>query len=320
MSISTVTYVTYVTVQEQITMSAAAPAKKEGLAALPGRMVISAMGGSVAATFCHPLDTLKVQMQVSGGVRYTSMADAAVQIVRREGMFRGLYAGISAAYMRQWTYGACRVGIFSQLMSMTGKDKDSVSFATKLGMGMVSGGIGAFVGTPAEMALVRMTADSKAPLAERKNYKHVFDCLARAAKTGGVRQMWAGADLTIARSMLLSSSMLASYSEIKGILHRAQPSMFPADGIVTMFCGTLIASVIANTVVNPVDVIKSRYQLRPSDYTGIVDCFRKSVQAEGMLVLYRGYVPAFIKLAPYTVISLIVTEQISIAVSGSSAV
>lgn len=83
-----------------------------------------------------------------------------------------------------------------------------------------------------------------------------FDCLARAAKTGGVRQMWAGADLTIARSMLLSSSMLASYSEIKGILHRAQPSMFPADGIVTMFCGTLIASVIANTVVNPVDVIK----------------------------------------------------------------
>lgn len=66
--------------------------------------------------------------------------------------------------------------------------------------------------------------------------------------------------------------------------------------------------------------LQSRYQLRPSDYTGIVDCFRKSVQAEGMLVLYRGYVPAFIKLAPYTVISLIVTEQISIAVSGSSAV
>eukprot|EP00038_Savillea_parva_P007786 m.172523 g.172523 ORF g.172523 m.172523 type:complete len:297 (-) comp13552_c0_seq1:1415-2305(-) len=290
------------------------------VADLPKKMAISAMGGTVAASFCHPLDTLKNHMQVRGAVQYTSVADAAVQIVRREGLYQGLYAGISAAYLRQWTYGACRVGIFSHLMSMTGQDKQSVAFTTKLGMGLVSGGIGSFIGTPAELALVRMSADSNAPPAERKHYRNVVDCLSRAAKKGGVVAMWAGATPTIIRAMLLSSTMLASYSEFKLMLHNAKPDMFAAEGLNTMFCGTMMASLVANTVINPFDVIKSRMQMRPDDYTGIADCFRKSIAQDGLTVLWRGFLPAFVKLAPYTVISLITTEKISVALTGKVAV
>lgn len=68
--------------------------------------------------------------------------------------------------------------------------------------------------------------------------------------------MWTGAGPTVARSMLLSASMLASYSEFKALLHRTQPSVFTQDGLLTMFCGTMMGSLVANTVVNPVDVIK----------------------------------------------------------------
>ena len=35
-------------------------------------------------------------------------------------------------------------------------------------MGMASGGIGSLVGTPAEVALVRMTADGKLPVEQRR--------------------------------------------------------------------------------------------------------------------------------------------------------
>lgn len=38
------------------------------------------------------------------------------------------------------------------------------NFLTKAGLGMVAGSIGAFVGTPAEVALIRMTADGRLPL------------------------------------------------------------------------------------------------------------------------------------------------------------
>lgn len=42
------------------------------------------------------------------------------------------------------------------------------NFLTKAGIGMVAGCAGAFVGTPAEVALIRMTADGRLPLGKKK--------------------------------------------------------------------------------------------------------------------------------------------------------
>ena len=36
-----------------------------------------------------------------------------------------------------------------------------MNFATKAACGMVAGGIGAFIGTPAEISLIRMTSDGR---------------------------------------------------------------------------------------------------------------------------------------------------------------
>ena len=54
-------------------------------------MVIAALGGMGAATVCHPLDTLRVNLQVDTAGRYTGMADAAVKITKRttKGTFVG---------------------------------------------------------------------------------------------------------------------------------------------------------------------------------------------------------------------------------------
>ena len=70
-----------------------------GSVPLPTRMVLGAVAGMGAATCCHPLDVLRVQMQTEG-VQYKGTVDAAVQIFRRSGMRDGLYAGVSAAYLR----------------------------------------------------------------------------------------------------------------------------------------------------------------------------------------------------------------------------
>lgn len=49
----------------------------------------------------------------------------------------------------------------------------------KIGFGVIAGAIGAFVGTPAEVALIRMTADGRLPPEKRRNYKNVIDALIR---------------------------------------------------------------------------------------------------------------------------------------------
>ena len=68
-----------------------------------------------AATFCHPLDVIRVQMQTDG-VQYKNTFDAATSIYRRAGLLNGLYAGVSAAYLRQWMYGSFRIGIYAYLL------------------------------------------------------------------------------------------------------------------------------------------------------------------------------------------------------------
>jgi len=298
--------------------------------ALPTRMVLSAMAGMGAATICHPLDVIRVQMQTFS---YRNTFHAASSIYQSSGLVNGLYAGVSAAYLRQWLYGSCRMGIYSYLLEQEkikhGGNADKISFGSKLAMGSLSGGIGSFVGTPSEVALVRMSADSKLPPAERRNYTSVANCLKRIASEEGVTKLWRGATPTVARATLLSSCQMGVTSQAKIFLSK-QEQYFGKNGqwlggLPMMFCATLCSSFCANVVANPFDVLKSRIQQSPVDaqgkplYNGMGDCFLKSVKSEGVLVLWRGFTPAFVKLAPYTIISLTLVDKLTKAVTGKEA-
>lgn len=302
--------------------------------ALAVKMVIAAFSGMGAATICHPLDVIRVQMQTEG-TSYENAKDCANQIVERDGLKKGLYAGISAAYLRQWLYGSCRIGIYAFLLEQkmsknveAGLDKNKIAFASKLLMGMTSGGIGSFVGTPSELALVRMSNDSKLAENQRRNYKNVGDCVVRIANEEGFTKLWTGARVTVIRAMVLSACALGFTSEIK--LKLTSTGLFGADGqsyggIPLLFVATLFSSFIANIFSNPFDVVKSRMQNQKADkdgkkhYKSMTDAFVKILAEEGVLKLWAGFVPAFLKLAPYTIISLTLAEKITMAVTGKAA-
>lgn len=315
---------------------------------LPLRMVMSAFAGMGAATACHPLDVLRIQMQIkSQDVQYRNTWDCGVQVYKKGGV-KALYAGVTAAYLRQWLYGSCRMGIYSYLFNGFKRDNPGKvpSFNLKLGYGALSGSIGAFVGTPSELALVRMGADSKLPKEQQRNYKNVFDCILRVTKEEGVVTLWKGATVTVIRAAVMGSALMGLTSQAKEAI--AQRKWLREEGIPIMFWSATAASVVANLFTMPFDVVKSRLQQMPSStakqpsgstakqpsslagqlsslakeeplYRGMIDCATKSVRGEGVLVLWSGFTPAFIKLAPYTVISLILLEKITLAVTGTNA-
>lgn len=287
-----------------------------------------------AATFCHPLDVVRVQMQTAG-LHYNGTFDAATKIYARAGVIEGLYAGISAAYLRQWMYGSFRIGIYAYLLEQTrnenvrhGKEKNDIAFSRKLMMGCISGGIGSFIGTPSELALVRMSADNKLPVAERRNYSNVVDCIIRVSQEEGPSKLWRGATPTVLRATLLGSAQMGVTSEVKSKLSASGffgPNGQNFYGLPMMFCSTLVSSFVANVVANPLDVIKSRLQSMPVDpngkamYTSMTDCLIKSVRSEGVMVLWSGFVPAFVKLAPYSIISLTLVDKLTKAFTGKEA-
>ena len=47
----------------------------------------------------------------------------------------------------------------------------------KAAAGLTAGGLGALVGSPADLTLIRMQADSTLPAASRRNYKGVGDAM-----------------------------------------------------------------------------------------------------------------------------------------------
>lgn len=298
------------------------------------KMVIAAFSGMGAATVCHPLDVIRVQMQTEGST-YSGPLDAAVGIYKKNGIKDGLYAGVSAAYLRQWLYGSCRIGIYAYLLenaqnanTIAGLDKNAIPLHSKMLMGLTSGGIGSFVGTPSELALVRMSNDKKLPVDQQRNYHGVANCISRIAKEEGFPALFTGAPATVLRACLLSACAMGITSEIK--MRLSGSGLFGDDGklyggVPLLFVATVFSSLCANTVANPFDVVKSRMQNMiiqkdgSAQYKSMLDCFIQTVNNEGVFKLWSGFIPAFLKLAPYTVISLLLTDKITKIVTGKEA-
>lgn len=61
-----------------------------------------------------------------------------------------------------------------------------------------------------------------------------------------------------------------------------------------------IAGVSEILTMYPLDVVKTRFQIQVgnTEYTSIVDCFRKMIKHEGVGSLYRGIVPPILVEAP----------------------
>lgn len=78
--------------------------------------------------------------------------------------------------------------------------------------------MGAFIGNPSDLVLVRMQADNQLPLAERRNYKNVVDGFIRISREDGFFGLWRGATPTIIRSCVLNLAMLATYDHVKEYL------------------------------------------------------------------------------------------------------
>lgn len=89
------------------------------------------------------------------------------------------------------------------------------SLSIKASCGMLAGAVGAFIGTPAEVCLIRMTADGRLPPVERRNYKNVFNALARIINEEGITTLFRGFAPTVARGIVVNGIMLSTYSQVR---------------------------------------------------------------------------------------------------------
>ncbi|KAK7309753.1 hypothetical protein RJT34_06729 [Clitoria ternatea] len=298
----------------------------------------------IAGCSTHPLDLIKVRMQLQGEtnlkpnplhnlrpalafqttssihVPHPSIPQprvgpiaVGVRLVQQEGL-AALFSGVSATVLRQTLYSTTRMGLYDVLKNKwTEPTTGTMPLAKKIEAGLIAGGIGAAVGNPADVAMVRMQADGRLPPAQRRNYKSVVDAITRMAKQEGVTSLWRGSSLTVNRAMLVTASQLASYDQFKEmILERG----VMRDGLGTHVTASFAAGFVAAVASNPVDVIKTRVMNMKVEagaeppYAGVLDCALKTVRAEGPMALYKGFVPTISRQGPFTVVLFVTLEQV----------
>lgn len=152
-----------------------------------------------------------------------------------------------------------------------------------------------------------MQHDAALPPAERRNYRHAVDGLARMAREEGMHSLWRGVWPNSARALLMTASQLASYDGFKRALLQA-PSLHMKDDLGTHFTASFLAGFVATTICSPVDVIKTRVMSstgKSSLPTLIMDITRN----EGLSWCFKGWVPSFIRLGPHTIVTFLFLEQ-----------
>ncbi|XP_047328162.1 mitochondrial uncoupling protein 5-like [Impatiens glandulifera] len=292
----------------------------------------------IAGCSTHPLDLIKVRMQLQGeghvkqqlrpAFAYNSVGGAAtlisappkvgpvsvgIKIFQTEGV-AALFSGVSATVLRQTLYSTTRMGLYEILKEKwSDPSSGNLPLGRKIAAGLFAGGIGAAVGNPADLAMVRMQADGRLPVSQRRNYKSVFDAITQMSKQEGIASLWRGSSLTVNRAMIVTASQLASYDQVKEMILQ---NGVMKDGLGTHVSASFAAGFVAAVASNPIDVIKTRVMnmkvepgMRPP-YNGALDCALKTVQAEGPMSLYKGFIPTISRQGPFTVVLFVTLEQV----------
>ncbi|CAL4978489.1 unnamed protein product [Urochloa decumbens] len=164
--------------------------------------------GMLATCVIQPIDMVKVKIQLGEG----SATTVTKKMLANEGI-GSFYKGLSAGLLRQATYTTARFGSFRVLTNkaLEANEGKPLPLVQKAFIGLTAGAVGASVGSPSDLALIRMQADSTLPAAQRRNYKNAFHALYRIVADEGVLALWKGAGPTVVRAMSLNMGMLASY-------------------------------------------------------------------------------------------------------------
>lgn len=269
------------------------------------RWYFGGLASAGAACVTHPLDLLKVHLQTQQDGKL-SMSKLAVRVVKKQGVF-ALYNGLSASLLRQLTYSTTRFAFYEMGKQTFETPGHTMPFYQKLVLAGLSGAAGGVIGTPGDLINVRMQNDVKVAPELRRNYKHALDGLVRVWSEEGFFRLFNGCSTATGRAVLMTIGQLSFYDQIKLMLLKTE--IFQ-DNPTTHFLSSLFAGAIATTLTQPLDVLKTRaMNAKPGEFKSMGQLFLYTAK-QGPSGFFRGYVPAFVRLAPQTILTFVFLEQL----------
>mmetsp|Transcript_195 Transcript_195/g.738 ORF Transcript_195/g.738 Transcript_195/m.738 type:complete len:307 (+) Transcript_195:49-969(+) len=262
-------------------------------------------GGICLVAAGHPLDLIKVRLQtqvVEPGKppAFTGALDCARKTVAAEGI-KGLYKGMVAPLMGVTPIFAVCFWAYDLGQKL---ERKALGYAPDHQLNLfeigLAGGFSAIPTTaimaPGERIKCILQIQGATPEVAPK-YSGPGDVVKGLMAEGGLPNLFKGATATLLRDGFGS---LAYFSAYEGIKRALTPE--GSDGKlspVAVIMGGGMAGIFNWLVAIPFDTVKSRLQTAPEGaYSGMVDCSRKLLAADGAGGFFRGVGPAMLRAFP----------------------
>ncbi|KAJ7549295.1 hypothetical protein O6H91_07G048300 [Diphasiastrum complanatum] len=192
------------------------------------------------------------------------------------------------------------------LASPSERDK---SFTVDLIMGGVAAAISKTVAAPIErVKLLLQTQDELLKTGKLSEpYKGMLDCFARTAREEGVFSLWRGNLVNVIRYFPTQALNFAFKDHFKRMFDHKKDR----DGYWKWFAGNVASGAAAGgaslVFVYPLDYARTRLATDPVDsrkgsqrqFNGMMDVYKKTLQTDGIIGLYRGFVVSCVGISLY---------------------
>lgn len=256
---------------------------------------------------------------------YRGALSAFSVILRTEGL-NGLQRGLLSAYLYQMVMNGVRFGAYGTFVSFTnnhpGRDKESLHlqhFLVNVFSGAAAGVMvcqwfhafltksqllfqllflktqnqGAAVGSPFFLIKTRLQSYSPVfPTGTQHHFTSTGDGIRKIYSKEGWRGFFRGMGAAMLRTGIGSSIQLPAYDYSKKTLTLFA---FESDNLLTHFFASMISGFMVCIGMNPFDVVSTRIynqnfeQGQGQLYKNPLDCLKKTIAAEGVAGLYKGF-------------------------------
>ncbi|KAG0243066.1 hypothetical protein BGW41_002928 [Actinomortierella wolfii] len=282
-------------------------------------LVGGAVSGLAACVFVQPLDVIKTRLQQQQQAHLAFLKEggrAGIKIaplestiwktvvgIVKEGSVLGLWRGTVPTIVRNVPGAAMYFSVLNETRMLMAKRKlnamdrtatvvtDSTSALPKLSNteNLIAGGASraaiGFIMMPATVIKVRYESNLY-------NYTSMSSAFSSIFRKEGIRGLWAGFGATAMRDAPLAGLYVLFYEQSKVLL------------------GGVAAGFLSTTITHPFDMLKTRMQLKPSDYKNVFQASRKVFLEEGMVGFFDGILVRTIRKSVHSAITWTVYEEV----------
>ena len=259
-----------------------------------------ALSGLIVRFCIAPIDIIKIRLQLfNDPIKYNSITSTIRSIYLNEGI-NAFWKGNTPAELMYIVYGASQFWAFTTLTNHINLTLNPT--LKNLFIGGLSGCFATTVSYPLDLLRTRLAS----------NDKHNFKSLLKECKliysNNGIIGFFTGASISMFYVTINTGLSFSSYSFIinnyKLINYSPINELINNIGGITSIAG-ISAGIISKTLVYPMDLIKRRIQINNTNW---LITLQNVIKLNGFKGLYRGLLPALLKSAPATGISLFCYE------------